>query len=159
MQKLSNIRMALLAGLMMLVAAMTGQLHVVASAQAGAPAPLESATRAKSILDQIDRAKIDRIKDAGIRADMKSAYNALKAVADNTSRTSEKVLLARTHTIALKLKAKAEPPNTSSVTLNDCYATSDKCHEMGTPPEYCDLNFDGCVMLAWFSALFPPGAP
>lgn len=159
MQKLSKIRMTLMAVLVMLVAAMTGQLHAVASAQAGAPAPLESATRAKSILDQIDKAKIDRITDAGIRADIKSAYNALKAVADNTARTSEKVLLARTHTAALKLKAKADSQKTYSVTLNDCYATSDKCHEMGTPPEYCDLNFDGCVMMAWISALFPPGAP
>ena len=100
MQKLSSIKPALLATLIVFVTAVAGQFQA-ANAQGAAP-PLASAIKAREVLAQIDRARIDRIPDAAVRAQLRRGYDALQAVARNTSRTSEKVLLARVHNIALK---------------------------------------------------------
>jgi hypothetical protein len=153
MQKISNnFNRALIPIFFMLVTTLAGQFYAV-NAQTAAPA-LESATRAREILAQMDRAKIGRIKEPTARADLIRGYDALTAVAKNTSRTSEKVLLARVHTIALKLKDK--DPQPAGINFADCQNKLDTC--LG-PPNLCQITWDGCIMMVRIAADFPPGAP
>lgn len=159
MRKISKLQPALIAVFVMLGAVLVGQIHAARAAQGAAAAPLASATEAKRLLAQIDKAKIDKITDRNIRAEMQSGYAALKAVADNTARTSEKVLLARVHTAALKLKRRGEETKPAGFSLNECNSRLEDCNELGAPPELCQLGDDGCIMMAWIATLFPPGPP
>ena len=155
MQKLSKTQPALIAILVMLCAALTVPFHAVSAAHSTRP-QLESATIAKRLIGQMDRAKIERIKDKDARAELLRGFDALKAVADNTQQTREKILLARVHSSALKLKAQTQ---TAGIKLSDCENKMSTCSEMGTPPNLCQLNLDGCIMMARQSAYFPPGGP
>jgi hypothetical protein len=150
MQKISNsLKPALM--FFMLVAA-SGQFYA-ARAQTAAPL-LESATRAQEILAQMDREQIGRIKEPRARADLIRGYDALTAVAKNTSRTSEKVLLARVHTVALKLKN--TDPQPAGINFADCQNKLDDC-KLGQ--KLCQIGWDGCIMMVRIAADFPPGAP
>jgi hypothetical protein len=157
MQKKMTIRTALVAALFMLCVALGAQFQAVALAQGATAPPSDPSAEAKRLLGQMDRAKLATIRDTKARADFLAGYDALKAVADNTSKTREKVLLAKFHRATLKLKADVPPK--AGVTFNDCDAQMKRCLEQGTPPEYCQLSDDGCAFMALISIYFPEGAP
>jgi type II secretory pathway component PulJ len=154
--KKPKLHVGLLAVLVLLVTALTGYAQRTSSTSMS---KLQSAIQAKRMLAQMDRTKLTRIEDAKLRAELLEGYDALKAVAENTSQARETVLLAKVHRVALKLKAKAEEPKTAFVSLNECNKRLSDCLELGTPPNICGLNDDMCIMFAWISTLFPPGAP
>jgi hypothetical protein len=119
----------------------------------GAKPELETATLAKETLAKLDRAKIQTIRDAKTRTDLLAGYDAIKAVADNTSQTREHVLLARVHTVALKLKNDTPGPSADH-SVDGCAKAP--CR-VGT--QLCQLTFDMCIEMVRFEHYFPPGAP
>jgi hypothetical protein len=119
----------------------------------GAQLQLQSATMARATLDKLDRAKMETIRDAKVRADLLAGYDALKAVAENTSQTREHVLLARVHTVALKLKHNSPDP-AAEKSVDGCAKAPCK---LGT--QLCQLTFDMCIEMVRWEHYFPPGAP
>ncbi len=155
MQRISKTQLAFIAILFMLCAAMTGQLQAVAATQGAAP-QMETATAAQGILAQLDRAKIQTIRNATDRADLLAEYDALKAVAGNTSQARETILLAKLHRATLKLKGNGQQ-QASIGSVDECGHKYGSGCPLGS--KMCQVNMDGCIAMIRFHAYFPSGGP
>jgi len=96
---------------------------------------------AKKTVDGIDSSKIGGIKNAALRAQMRRAFDAVKALADNQSKSRERTLVAAVHREALKLKAKA-----GGTRGMDCEHRLQVCHDLEAPPEWCQFSYDNCMI-------------
>jgi hypothetical protein len=153
MRRISKIERTLVALFVMLAGALAVQLHGASAAQGGAAPELETAI-AKRTLARLDRAKIQTIRNATDRADLLAGYDALKAIADNTSQARETVLLAKFHRAALKIKNNGQTAGGSVDECDDKFGGGCKLGQ-----KLCQLNFDMCIEMIRFEAYFPEGGP
>jgi hypothetical protein len=154
MQKISNIfKPALIAVFVMLVAVQAGQFHPVAAQ--GATLQLQSAIEAKRIIDQVPRARIEKVRTVAFRADMLKAYDAIKAIADNRSTAREAGLLANLKRLTIKLNEDTHTAG-SMWNTNECDRRLQNCGELGGDPKLCQLGDEMCIFMAITTNWFPP---
>jgi hypothetical protein len=116
-------------------------------------AALESAIAAQRMLSRMGSPDIRSIRDADLRAAAQRVYDALCAVAANTSREDEAMLLNTLDRAVFELKSKV-PATCPEVP--DCDASYDACDEasssVGGWHKLCELGYDACY-LNWFMAV------
>ncbi len=140
---------ALLVLFVALVGAQTSGASGLASPQT-APAQkaeLETAAAAKRALADLGSRDFARVKDARMRAAGLRAVAALKAVANNNSRTREAGLVAQFDRSIRNLKALPQPAGLSLQMCDQYYETcKEACKESGDCKQ-CDLGVNGCYLV------------
>lgn len=140
---------ALLVLFVALVAAQTS-----GASGAGAPqtaparkAELETAAAAKRSLAELGSNDFARVKDARMRAAGLRAVAALKAVANNTSRTREAALVAQFDRSIRNLKALPQPAGLSLQMCDEYYNTCMEACKHSGDCKQCDLGVNGCYLV------------
>lgn len=128
----------------------------VSGAKAAVAAELKSATEAKRALARIGSPNFAKIKDARKRDAMQKSYDAIKALANNTSQEQEATLAANLTRAGQALKAF---PPAKAVDFQDCEWRYKNCAEqckVSGMCSLCHLSNDLCVQAslikAWIDA-------
>lgn len=110
-------------------------------------AELETAAAAKQALAELGSNDFARVKDARMRAAGLRAVAALKAVANNTSRTREAALVTQFDRSIRNLKALPQPAGLSLQMCDKSYETcKELCKESGNCKQ-CELGINGCYLV------------
>jgi hypothetical protein len=110
-------------------------------------AELESATTAKRALAELGARDFARVKDARMRAAGLRAVAALKAVANNNSRTREAALVAQFDRTILNLKALPQPAGLSLQMCDQYYDTCKEACKGSGDCKQCELGVNGCYLV------------
>jgi Tfp pilus assembly protein PilV len=124
----------------------------------GAQLQVQSSAQAKRTIDQVERARIEKVRDVKfrtVRADMLKAYDAIKAIADNKSTTRTAGLLANLKRLTIKLKGEA---SAAGFSLNDCNKKLEDCKILGGG-DLCELSDEMCIFMAIQMSWLPPAIP
>ncbi len=129
-----NFKLALAAVLIALVGVQAFNLSNIRSfaaprARPAQTAELKSATEAKKTLARLGSPNFAKIKDTRKRDAMQNSYNAIKALADNSSAGRESALFASLDRATKTLKALPRPKKTKSFE-QDCDNRYSTCMEL-----------------------------
>lgn len=153
-----NLKLALVAVLLAFVGVLatgTGNTRSYAAPAQAAGAgtaqsgELPSSTQAKRTLAEIDERSFANIKDARKRSAAQRSYNALKAVADNTSKAREAALIASFSRTVGNLRATPPPKQTFEQCDKQYETCIELCKETGGNCDLCRLGNEGCYLIKW----------
>lgn len=148
--------------LLAMFSAQTSFIHSFAAPQArpAQTGELKSAAEAKRALARLGTANFARIKDARKREAAQKAYDAIKALANNTSSEREATLAANLEQATLAIKAFPRPKNASFQQCEGSYNTCmELCKETGGNCKYCAISnnmcYDIALVLEWLNEQDP----
>jgi hypothetical protein len=147
-----NFKTALLVLLVVLIAGQTFNAGAFAIARTVAPrqrAELESAAEAKRGLAGINARNFEKFKNPRERRALQRSYDALKAIANNTSKAREAALMAKFDKTIGELKA-LTPTAASYAQCDDSYRRCREiCNKNGNTCDLCNMVNGLCYLTQW----------
>jgi hypothetical protein len=158
-----SFKLVLVALFVALVGLQTPGAGASATAQTAAPTQgteLASSAEAKRGLAKINPRNYAKIKSGRERAALQRSYNALKAIADNTSRAREAALMASFDRAMTTLKGLPPPAAGSFQQCDESFKLCmEICNKNGNTCDMCKMGNGMCYLVQWGIARTNEGNP